>query len=105
MGPGTELKEILAGIGLHARPASCCDCDGLARRMDEWGPGRCREKLSLILQHLRGRQISYGWTERLIAVGMAGVTGLAFDLGVQNWLDPFPAIVELAIRRGEEKQS
>lgn len=35
-GPGTELKKLLASIGIHASPT--CKCNGMARRMDAWGP-------------------------------------------------------------------
>lgn len=34
-GPGTELKALLAKIGIHASPT--CGCNKMARKMDEWG--------------------------------------------------------------------
>jgi hypothetical protein len=34
-GPGTELKALLAGIGIVASPT--CSCNKMARQMDEWG--------------------------------------------------------------------
>lgn len=35
-GPGTELKKLLASIGIHATPT--CKCNTMARKMNEWGP-------------------------------------------------------------------
>ena len=35
-GPGTELKALLAKIGIHASPT--CGCNKMALKMDEWGP-------------------------------------------------------------------
>jgi len=34
-GPGTELKKMLATIGIHATPT--CKCNKMAKQMDEWG--------------------------------------------------------------------
>lgn len=35
-GPGTELKALLAKIGIHASPT--CGCNKMAKQMDAWGP-------------------------------------------------------------------
>jgi hypothetical protein len=35
-GPGTELKKLLATIGIHATPT--CSCNKMAKQMDAWGP-------------------------------------------------------------------
>lgn len=35
-GPGTQLKQLLARLGIHASPT--CKCNSMARKMDEWGP-------------------------------------------------------------------
>jgi hypothetical protein len=35
-GPGTELKAILAALGIVASPT--CKCNKMARQMDSWGP-------------------------------------------------------------------
>jgi hypothetical protein len=34
-GPGTELKKLLATIGIHATPT--CSCNKMAKQMDAWG--------------------------------------------------------------------
>lgn len=48
--PGTELKRILLGFGIKA--ASGCNCAGMARQMDGWGPGGCEKRLETIVDHL-----------------------------------------------------
>jgi hypothetical protein len=35
LGPGTELKALLAKIGIHASPT--CGCNKMAKQMDVWG--------------------------------------------------------------------
>lgn len=34
-GPGTELKALLATVGIHASPT--CKCNKMASQMNEWG--------------------------------------------------------------------
>jgi hypothetical protein len=34
-GPGTELKALLATLGIVASPT--CKCNKMAKKMDEWG--------------------------------------------------------------------
>lgn len=38
-GPGTQLKALLAMLGIHATPT--CKCNKMARQMDEWGADEC----------------------------------------------------------------
>jgi hypothetical protein len=52
IGPGNELKKLLARHGLIATGA--CLCDDHAREMDEQGPAWCRENLATIVGRLRG---------------------------------------------------
>ena len=35
LGPGTELKALLAKFGIHASPT--CGCNAMAQKMNEWG--------------------------------------------------------------------
>lgn len=35
-GPGTELKALLASLGIKASPT--CKCNKMATQMDSWGP-------------------------------------------------------------------
>lgn len=53
-GPGTELKKILAKIGITATPT--CSCNARARKMDEMEakePGWCEAHLDEIVGWLR----------------------------------------------------
>lgn len=45
-GPGTELKRILASIGIKANN---CGCERMAAKMDEWGADGCEERVGEIV--------------------------------------------------------
>lgn len=47
VGPGAELKKLLAKFGIHATPN--CKCNKMARRMDEWGPDECLKHIEEIV--------------------------------------------------------
>jgi hypothetical protein len=99
-GPGTELKKILADIGVN--PAPSCDCNGKARQMDLWGVAGCREQFDTIVGWMRDGQDRWGWKEKLAIAAKAVVSGLVFKL---NWTDPYPGLIEEAIRRAEMSPS
>lgn len=52
-GPGTELKKLLARIGITSTPN--CSCNRVAREMDQWGPEECKkpERMAQILAAMR----------------------------------------------------
>ena len=50
-GPGTELKKLLATIGITAAPT--CSCNARAKRMDANGIEWCEEHLDEIVGWLR----------------------------------------------------
>lgn len=95
-GPGTELKAIMASIGIN--PSASCDCNGKAEKMDQWGVAKCREERETIANWLREGAPRWKWTEKLAAGAAAIATGLAFQV---NWADPFPGLIDEAIRRAE----
>lgn len=45
-GPGTELKRLLAKLGIRATGG--CGCNGRARQMDKMGAEWCRERVDTI---------------------------------------------------------
>ncbi len=98
-GPGTELKSLLASIGVN--PAPACDCNGKALLMDQWGVEICRQRKEMIVGWMRDGQARWGWKDKLSAAAKAVANGLVFKL---NPLDPFPSLIEEAIRRAEENQ-
>lgn len=95
-GPGTELKKMLESIGIT--PSNACDCRHRANQMDVWGVDGCRKHFDTIVAWMREGQERWGWKERLSAAAKAVKSGLAFKL---NPLDPFPSLIEEAIRRAE----
>lgn len=50
-GPGTELKRLLAGVGITAEAG--CACERHARQMNLWGPDECERRLEEIVGWLR----------------------------------------------------
>jgi hypothetical protein len=96
-GPGTELKALLASLGLRA---GGCSCDRHAEMMDRNGAAWCRANRETVAGWLRGEANKRGWLARLGAAARAVATGLAFTL---DPLDPFGSLVDEAVRRAEEK--
>lgn len=95
-GPGTELKKILESLGITPDPT--CDCRRRANDMDIMGVEGCRDNREMIIGWLREGQDRWGWKDKFPAIGKAIWSGLAFKL---NPLDPFPGLVDEAIRRAE----
>lgn len=50
-GPGTEMKKLLAKIGITSTPD--CQCNARARYMDEQGPEWCEQNMDEIIGWLR----------------------------------------------------
>lgn len=98
-GPGTELKGILAGLGIQ--PGRQCDCNARAVQMDRWGVSGCREHREEIIGWLRTNQGRWGWREKVTAAARAVTSGLAFRL---NPVDPYPGLVDEAIRRAAVRE-
>ena len=98
-GPGTEMKAMLAGLGVN--PGPTCDCNAKAVQMDLWGVEGCRANRNTIVGWLRDNAPRWGWADRVKAAANAVINGLAFKL---NPLDPFPGVLDEAIRRAEEKE-
>lgn len=95
-GPGTELKKMLAAMGINPEPA--CDCNAKALQMDLWGPAGCRANLEMIVDWMREGQWRWGWRDKLKAA--LGTAPLVVT-GAVNPLDPFPGLVAEAVRRAE----
>lgn len=47
LGPGAELKALLASFGIKASPT--CKCNKMAAQMDAWGPGESLRHLEEIV--------------------------------------------------------
>ncbi len=116
-GPGTELKALLASVGIEA--TSACSCNAFMLQMDAWGITGCQEHFDEIVQRLREKASDWGWTSifadkaketpenhqltfaEKIKIGMKSLTtGIAFRV---NWLDPYPGLATEAIARAEKK--
>lgn len=97
-GPGTELKLMLASLGITNTPA--CDCAAKAKQMDLWGVDGCIERKEQIVGWIKEGAPRWGWTSKLSAGWNAIFTGLAFQLDLAN---PYESLVTLAIERAAAK--
>lgn len=98
-GPGTELKIMLSTLGIN--PSETCDCNGKAVQMDLWGVEGCKENRETIIGWMKDGQKRWGWKDKVAAATKAVLSGLAFKLNV---VDPYPGLIDEAIRRAEEKE-
>jgi hypothetical protein len=98
-GPGTELKALIASMGIQSSPT--CDCNARAIQMDIWGIEGCEKNKDTIVGWLSEGQTRWGWAEKVAAAARAVKTGLAFRLDLS---DPFRSLVDIAIRNAEKKQ-
>lgn len=57
-GPGTELKRLLAKMGIHASPN--CACNAMADRMNREGGKWCLENIDIIVDVMRGEAAKRG---------------------------------------------
>jgi hypothetical protein len=96
-GPGTELKAILATLGIA--PDGCA-CNARARRMDAGGVEWCRTHRDEIAGWLRDEAGKRGWGDVFAAGARAVLSGLAFRI---DPADVYGSLVSLAIERAEAK--
>lgn len=99
-GPGTELKELLASIGLTPQG---CRCESRVQQMNKWGIEGCRNPTNrdYIVNWLRTEEKKRGWAEKLKAGLLTITTGLASELSLT---DPLGSLVDVAISRAEKRR-
>jgi hypothetical protein len=98
-GPGTELKALLAELGItEFKGCGCCD---KVRQMDAWGIDGCKEHFAEIRAWLIEAQAKASWFDKVKAAALAATSGLATHT---DPLDIAGSLVRLAIQRAEEKQ-
>lgn len=97
-GPGTELKELLASIGLTPQG---CRCESRVKQMNQWGIQGCRDNREYIINWLREEERKRGWGEKIKAGLLTVTTGLITELSPT---DPLGSLVDIAISRAEKKQ-
>ncbi len=90
--PGTELKKLLASMGISV--GDCRACDERVIQMDRWGVEGCREHFDEIRGWLVESQAKTSWQTKAEAVGRSALTGLALQL---DPLDIPGSLVMLAI--------
>ncbi len=98
-GPGTELKALLAELGLVAKDA--CQCEARARLMDVWGVSGSWEHRHEIAGWLRESAANVGWADKFKVLMRSAVTGLWLNLDVT---DPYTSLVNVSIQRARDKE-
>jgi hypothetical protein len=89
-------KVILKSLG--QRPDGCGGkCEALRRQMNRWGPDGCEQHLSEIVVHLRKAYDEQSLIDKLRVKAAAVASGVAFQ--IDDWNDPIPSLVRLAISR------
>lgn len=98
--PGTELKKLLATLGLDS--VLGCSCNDRARMMDAWGPEGCLDRKQEILGWLResAKQTTTG--AYLKAITKAVTSGMAFKLDPFN---PVESLLDEAIKRSQTSEN
>lgn len=93
-GPGTELKAMLAEIGVEAWEG--CGCESLADDMNRWGAEGCREHRQTIVSHLKRKAGELPLLDlvKTPARVLRGSWAEAISI-----LDPWGSLVDEAIRR------
>lgn len=99
LGPGTELKNILASIGLTPQG---CRCETRVAQMNQWGIEGCKQPANreAIINWLRTEEKKRGWGDKIKAGLLTITTGLVAELSPT---DPLGSIVDVAISRAEER--
>ena len=101
-GPGAELEQLLASIGIKER-TGCGGCGGKARVMNAWGVNGCERRFDEIVCWLKESSEKYGWQDKFVAmVRMAAWHPL---LAVKlNPMDPFPGLIRESIERARRRE-
>ena len=94
-GPGTELKKLLAELGITNFAG--CSCDAKAAQMDAWGVEGCRSNFETIRSWIAEAQEKASWTTTISAAIRAATTQTAFEI---DSTDVAGSLVRIAIRRG-----
>lgn len=99
-GPGTELKKILATLGVVASPT--CDCNAKAAHMDALGTYGCDNHFTGIENWLLDNQERWGWGSMTTAAIKSLVSGMAFKLIGTH---PVRNLLRLAIEQSKQSHT
>jgi len=95
-GPGTQLKMLLADLGI--RNFSGCSCKSKSAQMNRWGVEGCREHFNEICEWIDEARKNVNWSTKIIAAITATTNGLAFRI---DPTDVAGSLVRIAIERAE----
>lgn len=95
-GPGTELKELFKSYGFEATEG--CGCNGMAQKMNFWGPEVCLKKKKEIAKFLEKNGKNWFKTERPSWWTMTKMGWHAIKDKV-NPLNPYEGFVDVCVER------
>jgi hypothetical protein len=99
-GPGTELKAIIASLGVE--PSPTCDCNGRAVQMNIMGDDEVEKQEEIVAGWLSEGAERWSWAETIRVASRAVMQGLAFKLNPAN---PYLSLVREAVKRSREKKA
>lgn len=99
-GPGTQLLELMKIIGAKNRPN--CTCVATALAMDLDGVEGCRKNFDVHLKAIQDNAEDWGWTGLIMQYLSSGIKAIANGIFL-NPLRPFHGLINLAIKREEER--
>ncbi len=99
-GPGTEFRKLIEALKIQA-PLGC-SCAVLESRMNGLGVHGCLHNREQLLDDIKKNAAKVSWLAKLLAVGPALISGLAFKV---DPLDPIPGLFDEAVRLAVEKEA
>ena len=81
-GPGTELKKLLAELGIT--DLAGCGCEKKSAQMNRWGVEGCRENFARIRGWIAEAQKKAGWLATITAATRAATSGLALQIDLTD---------------------
>ncbi len=95
---GTALKRLLQSVGIN--PKSRCNCNNLARQMDEWGIEGCNLRRTRIVNALKASQARWSWGEQFSAALKVATSDL-LPIVARHPFNPLMGLVEEAIEQAQ----
>lgn len=98
-GPGQELREIFASIGI--KPKKTCKCSAITQWMDEIGVDGCKRDRNAIVREICAGIKNYSASEVAFSIVRMVESGLSMLISP---LDPIGSLYDVAVRRAEENK-
>lgn len=98
-GPGDELREIFASMGI--KPKNTCKCSATIQWMNEIGVDGCKKDRDVVVREIYAGIESYSASDIVLSLAGSVKTGLFMMISP---LDPIGSLYDEAVRRAEENK-